>query len=94
MKLTFRVNPSESLIIQKSDILYTNEQVDRINDSKRIVSVFTKFNYWIHFSIHISEMKNAFTYLTHDEQAYVLKPYWLKLVDGDGSLIKSIRDDG
>ena len=91
MKLTFRVNGSETLIVQKNDIIYTKEEIDKEKDNKRNVSVFLKTGLWVYFSISIGEMKNAFTYLVYDNENYVLNPDWVKLKDKEGNLLKILK---
>ena len=91
MKIVLRVNESETVNIQKKRIAYTKEIVDSGNDNRRNISVLTDYGYWFHLSLLVSDMQNAFTYLTYDDKPYVLTPDWVKITDKAGNLLKIIK---
>jgi hypothetical protein len=92
MKITLRINASETIRFQKNDIIYINEVVDRINPDNRIISLLTKEGIWFNFGMKIYNMGNAFTYLMHDEFPYILQPDWASISDKDKKLIKFINN--
>jgi hypothetical protein len=94
MKLTFRVNESESVIIQKNDIVYIQEAVEEGNESKRLISVLTKTGFKFHIYISIHEMKNAFTFLVYDEESYLLHPEWIRIANHKGKTVEYIKGIG
>jgi len=93
MKLTFRVNASETVIIQKIDIIYVKELVDAKNDDIRLITIITSCGHQFFFECSISDLQIPFTYMCYDNESYVIRPKWMEVVDNKDRLLKIKKKD-